>query len=854
MSIWKEERKVKRPLLYLTGGLVLGETTALFQMARQGSACVLTVAAALIWLHISAAAESRRNNGRGKHRPAAQHTQKRELVTGNNGKRLSEKALRWQAAMRTSVFVFLLGFLCGLWRMEAEKQNFLKEDAVAARFANTERGTDGGAVVTGVIVGIEERDQGARLLLGDCQFHDDSSPGPGGTAGYGSDFGCGAVRNPSKAGRVRRLFCYVDEADGLRPGMELCVWGATERLRGARNPGGFDYRFYCYAKGIGGIFYANRVEVSEGSRGTLSWRLSQIRSALGRQLDVIASPEDAGILKAVLLGDRGGLDDRIYALYQQNGISHLLAISGLHVSLLGAGLFKLLRRCGVSREEAGAGAGFFLICYGGMTGWSPSVVRAIMMLLISFLADCAGRTYDLPSAMCVPALYLLCHTPYVLTQASFQLSFLAVGAVFCPGGLLIRRFEVKGPGQAFLISVSIQLVTAPVILYHSFEFPPYAVFLNLAVIPLMAYVVVSGLSGLLVSILSPGAGSFFLGAAHVILRFYETLCRILSELPGASLILGRPDGVQIAGFYLCLAAACLLLLQRKGRNVRTACCLGAGCLLGSFFFLIPFPESGLSATFLDVGQGDGIFLEADGYSALVDFGSSQQRDVGEDILIPFLKSRGERFVDDIVVTHGDLDHINGIRYFLEQEKCGISAGRLVLPAYRGGDEALLELARLAKERGIPVVFAGRGDRLCGFEGSRGGIWCLHPSKTYAAQNRNDGSLVTLVQYGRFSMLLTGDVGKEGEEEMLTEGSLGPVTVLKAAHHGSRTSSSDAFLALVRPACAVLSYGEGNRYGHPDREVVERLLETGARIWETAREGAVMIRTDGITMQVSGYRK
>ena len=804
MNTWREEKKINRPLLYATGGLVLGETMALFLTADQG---FFWLAAMLAVLCCALSGSFRRGGAGGGGREPALF--------------LHGKAGPWLRYGLAAAGCILLGF----GRMNLEiRERVLEEQAAAERREEP-------LVIEGQVEEIGETDYGYRLMVSDCE-----------------EYGPEARRIP------RRMYCYTDRADGLKIGMRIRAEGTMEAPEPERNPGGFDHRSFCRAKGIGGIFRADWAAPAGPGYSRFREGIRQIRLRLEGRLDQLASGTDGGILKAVLLGDRSDMDQEIYELYRKNGISHVLAISGLHVSILGLGLWKALRRCGFGFAAAGGAAGAFLFCYGLMTGFGPSVVRAAAMCGLSFLAAFLGRTYDLMSALCIPALALLWSRPCLLTQASFQLSFLAAGAVAFPGGFLIRRFKARGLFQTLLVSASIQAATAPAVLYHSFELPLYGIFLNLLVIPLMTYVVVSGLLGLAASLFSMKAGAALLGGAHYILGLYKAMGEGTQRLPGASLVVGRPSLAAmvlfLAGAFLGILLASRILEQRRSRPQAflILCLFWAGSV---FFFFSP-PRKGLSAVFLDVGQGDGIFLSCGGRTMLMDCGSSQEKELGKDCLVPFLKSRGVDRLDTVFISHGDWDHISGIRYALEEPGCGIRIGTLVMPEPGKGKDVYAELACLADSRGIPVVYGKRGDEFSGILGPEVSICCLSPPEGGDYGDRNDESLVAEIQYGDFRLLLTGDVGKEGEEKMREAGLLAPVTVLKAAHHGSGTSSGQEFLKTVDPAFAVLSCGRENRYGHPSPEVVKALKEQGARIWDTRERGAVMVWTDGRTMDISGY--
>nr|WP_182432950.1 DNA internalization-related competence protein ComEC/Rec2 [Clostridium sp. AM30-24] len=753
------------------------------------------------------------------------------------------------------VFLFVAGMFAGVLRMGAEQTVFSREE----EFFWEEY--EDGVVLQGIVQSVKEKDGTLEVVLKNCETED------------------------ADGETLRSVLCYLNE-DSEFPavGEKIRVFGEGKAADPARNPGVFDHQLYCRAKGISGIIYADGYTGMGGKAHIVSDSLYRIRRQLSGRLKLIALPEDAGILSAVLLGEKEDLDSAVYELYRKNGISHLLAISGLHISIVGLGIWKLFRKGGAGFWISGIFAGGFLIAYGMMVGSGPSVVRAVSMAGLSFLAAVAGRTYDLPTAMCIPALGLLLTHPYLLTQASFQLSFLAVISLVYPGRLFSARGETfftnekfSAAASAFFVSLSLQMVTAPVVCWHSFGIPVYGVFLNLLVIPLMTYVVLSGFIGLGLSFLSVSAGGAMLGGAHYILKLYEVVCNGIGKLPGAELVLGQPEVWKIGCYYGLVVSGAIIyergmkiaekfhekkhkskekseesvlnlwktriLIDRKHRLVF----LCAAWLL-AFFFLLPSRPAGLFVTFLDVGQGDGIVLRCASRAILVDCGSSQQKSVGEKVLVPYLRSQGVTYVDLAVMTHGDQDHINGIRYLLEHPESGIRLGGLMMPK-AGNDEIYGKMAELAKEQEIPVYYAAAGDRIENIAGKGMYMECLSPEGEEKFSDRNEESLVFRVTYDRFSMMLMGDLETGGEENLVGSGVLSPVTVLKAGHHGSATSSGESFLEKLSPEITVLSYGRKNRYGHPAKEVKERLGNIGSEILETGISGAVMIETDGKKMKV-----
>ncbi len=708
--------------------------------------------------------------------------------------------------------LLLFAVLCGFLRGE---RCSLRAEQERALFSGGER------TVEGILKSLEESENGYSGVLVGCRTE-------GGKAG-------GAA-------------LFFEEDPQLREGDRIRVSGRCSLYEPSSNPGEFDYRSYYGSLGIRGKINGEEWEILPGG-SALRRTLEQLKKRLAEVLEECAG-EYSGIFQAMLLGDKGGIPDRVYELYQKNGISHLLAISGLHVSMLGMGFYGLVRKAGAGKRTAALGGICLMTCYGLLTGFSPSTQRAVIMYGASVLAGCAGRTYDLPTALGTAAAVILWREPEALTQGGVQLSFLAVGGI----GILGRKLEqaqlCKGKaGRTVLAGLAVQLATYPAVAYHYFVYPPYGIFLNLLVIPLMAYAMASGLLCLALGMISPAAGRMCAGSGIRILQFYEELCIIFSRLPGSSLVTGRPALWQLA-LYGALLGGFFLGMERLGRK-RTALAAVTAAL---FLIVLPLPEKGLKITYLDVGQGDGIVLQTEGRTFLIDGGSTDRRKLGGRVLEPFLLSEGKNRVDAVFVSHCDSDHVSGLKELMEEGN--IRIGRLLVPAGSGADEAERELLRLAEKRGIPAAEMGEGDSL-----SLGGlkVTCLSPGKNDpSSEDRNERSMVLLAEYGGGKFLFTGDIGAEKERELLADSRIreriGNTAVLKVAHHGSAASTCGEFLETVRPVWAVISYGRGNAYGHPSPEVLDRLRQGGTAVLETGKNGAVSVKTDGRRLWIRPFLK
>ena len=676
------------------------------------------------------------------------------------------------------------------------------------------------------------------------------------------------------------VYCGAEDLKEVpRIGSRAAAFGKLSRFREAGNPGEFDAAAYYRAKGITHRLYADRIFVTEPAGGfpVPAQMLLSLRRSAGRQLDRIFSAKDAGVLKAALFGDRSGMPEDLYEQYRRNGIAHLLAISGLHTAVLGLSLYRLIRRAGGGFRLSGAAAGAFLLFYSALTGGGTAVLRAVLMMLLLFLSAAIGRTYDLRSAAAVSMTAILLASPLELTQCGFQLSFLAVFAIAVPAKALtdgIRKlapvFTKRHPRLFSLLtaasaSFSVFFFSLPVTAWWFFAVPAWGPVLNLAVIPLMQYVLWAGLAALLFSALGaavPAGTAAFAGpagaaalAAHHILGFYSSLCSFAEKLPLHRVLTGRPSFFRIGLYYLLLYAVCMLIRYAlsggagkdrpgKGGAGKARVCavllslvlLPAGCLL-----LRPVRSRDAVLWFLDIGQGDAIAVEYRDSCVLIDGGSSSSLQNGKYVLRPFLESRGWSRVETAFITHADMDHTNGVTWLLEEDP-DLQIDQVVLNAAAEGDERYDRVRRAAGSR--PVRYMAAGDR-------SGCFTCLWPDRKHPPGDVNEQSLVLLFECCGKRCLFTGDAGQESEERILemlkkdqvsgNDGGIpGPVDVLKAGHHGSSGSTGEALLAAFPPETAVLSYGSGNRYGHPHAETLERLRACGAVIRRTAEEGAVKI--------------
>lgn len=684
-------------------------------------------------------------------------------------------------------------------------------------------------------------------------------------------------------------------SDTIAIGSTICFSGTISLFEHATNPGQFDALDYYRAQGIDFSIFQMEILGNDQNVNICREKLCQVREYLHGRLDKLAG-RHAGILQAMLLGEKSSMDEEIKSLYQRNGISHILVISGLHFSMIGMCLYRMLRRAGDSFVLAGAASTAVLLIYGVMTGFGVSAVRAFIMFAAGIGAQMLGVSYDFPSALGGAAAFILVRNPYMLFQAGFLLSVGAVLSIM----LVVPVFEMRGSKrkpvkrdmgwrncakvrlhnalmsalQGMLSGAGIQAGTIPVLLYFFYECAPGSVLLNCMVLPLLPVVILGTIAAVVAGLVFPSIAGVLVLPSLWVLDVYEMLCRIFGKLPLSQLVTGRPEVWRLVVYYSLLAAVVWLHHVCTGRNKESRgvrrlilrgrehlvemkcriqerspageriCAAGvkiAGVLLylGLCWVLFLWRDTGdFAFTMLDVGQGQSVYIKSDGENLLYDGGSTDVSQVGKYRIVPFLKASGVGSLDAVIVSHMDADHYNGITQILEEELMDIKC--LMLPRLPKPDEAYEKLCALADRKGVRIQYLARGDQ---FETGETVCTVWHPAQDYTAADRNDASLVIQMTHGEFSLLLTGDVEQEGEEQMLSGRMAEQVTVLQAAHHGSASSSSQEFLEQTAPELVLISCGRNNRYGHPAPETMEKLAAMGCEVHMTMEEGSISCRAE-----------
>ena len=667
-----------------------------------------------------------------------------------------------------------------------------------------------------------------------------------------------------------KLLIYLsDEFEGVVPeyGEYIQVYGKVNSFQEAPNPGNFNQRFYYQKQGICGALKEAQVECVYQSQNETRWRNRILEGICGLKQKVsihilsYLGEEKGGVLCAILLGENQLTVREIKELYRKSGIGHLLAISGLHVSFVGMGVYEALRRLLNGRALPAFVSGMVLVLYAVMAGGSVSAIRAVTMFLFRMGAEVTGREYDGLTALGSAAILVLLEKPLMLFDAGFLLSFGAVLVIY----VIFPRLKSKEDMKIILsvkMSLSVQMAVLPVMLYYYYEISLYSLLWNLIAVPLSGIVLTSGFAGTLSGMILTGKGmlltKIFYGICGVILEIYEKGSTWILELPGARWVSGQPGIPKILIYYLLLLVA-FQFMRKKIRAVTAGIILAAVMILG-----IPVQSRGQIEIFMiNVGQGDCFLVRhPNGETSLIDAGSSTVSNVGQYRIEPFLKSQGVGKLDYVWISHGDIDHVGGIEEMLMRQKQGIRIKSLVMPEKMFWDEKLHEVARTAYENGTKIYEVKAGQILK--EGDMK-VMCIWPeiqadkTEKTEIETGNGSSMVLAFTYKEFDMLFTGDLENEEEETVVchieklqNRGILSEnFEVLKVGHHGSKNATSEHLLQVLDADAAFVSAGEGNRYGHPHEEVLERLAKWHVSLYNTKDGHAVKICTDGEKYSILG---
>lgn len=654
------------------------------------------------------------------------------------------------------------------------------------------------------------------------------------------------VRVDTEPGVELSAVLYVDEQGAeLRPGDRIST--VAHCTLGDRTLSGEKITYYT-AKGIFLRAEAyGRLEVDRPGHIPLREWSAYLSRGLRESIDRAFQPEEAGLVRALVTGNRDNLTDQFTTSLERTGLSHTVAVSGMHLGFLAGLLSGLLGR---GKRTTALLTVVWVVLFCGVAGNTPSVLRAAVMILMLQAAPLLGRERDGPTALGLALMLLLAVNPFSAAHVGLQLSFASVAGILTVSDRIqgwmthLCRLD-RAPGSAwakyaraaprFVISslsatLGATVFTMPLVAIHFGTLSLIAPLSNLLSLWAVGLLFLGGLLVGVAGLFAPGIGAVLATPFLPLARYLDWVVDLLSRPALAALSL---QSFYFWMWLLLFYAVLILSIWMPGRKPlwQPAVALAGTLVLALGFNTLSFQAGDLSAAVLDVGQGQSALVRVGDYLALVDCGGDSRDDPG-DVAADYIQALGRSDLDLLVVSHYHADHANGIPQLLRR----LRVAEIALPDVEEGDPLREEILSLAGEQGTKVRFIRQDWRL---EVDGGGSLTVS-APVEERGDTNELGLTFLATAGDFDVLITGDMGGAGERKLLERAALPDVELMVVGHHGSKTSTTEELLTAVRPDIAVISVGADNRYGHPAQETLFRLAAAGADIYRTDLHGHVLV--------------
>jgi competence protein ComEC len=738
-------------------------------------------------------------------------------------------------------------------------------------------------------------------------------------------------------GRIR-VTCRGEISPEFRPGDRIKFSGKIRGIRNFQNPGGFDFERYMAFRTILATTYVTSDKVTFLEKCDVHNVKNRVSNARRKVAGIIDDAQmdhaPAAIMKALVIGNRDGIDKPLREAFNKSGIGHLLAISGLHVGIVASFFFLVFSRFfSMSRtflDHAWVAKGSALLCiipvtiYGLLAGMSPSTQRAVLMINVFLMTFFIKREQDSINTLAIAAMVILIIHPPALFSISFQLSFTAVFSILFGFSILWKKqtrsdtdhLIGKKISSFFFVSLFAILGSLPLVMYYFNQASLVGLAANFILVPLIGFLVVPlGLISALVSPLSLGLSSTGFQAGGAVLSFAISIIHFFSNLPFSSIKTVTPSVPEIALYYLSGMSILYLIrqqvlsghqikilsfqtsstddtletdykkgpqhpnetvalsgsqpgrlsffrlhLQRKAPVYIISILLLLGAADLSYWIYLRFFHQDLRITIVDVGQGNAAIIEfPGGKTMLIDGGGfydNNSFDVGERITAPLLWRKKIKSVDTLMLTHPDSDHLNGLLYIAQHFNVKTIRTNHE-PADTMGYQQFQDIILEKNIHTPPFTEHHRSFEIGGVQ-----VRILYPPEDFLEKkerqswrDHNANSMVIQLKMGEFSCLFTGDIRARSETELISlRGEDLKSRILIAPHHGSKTSSTPKFIDSVAPETVIFCAGWDNRFKLPNEQVVTRFRQRNIKIFRTDHNGAIQIRTNGVSTKITPFLK
>lgn len=586
-----------------------------------------------------------------------------------------------------------------------------------------------------------------------------------------------------------------------------------------RNSGGFDYKIYLKTKKIYGSFKVSSAKLITNSNKV--YLIENLKSYIETIARNNLKSENANLLIGLLLGDKENISEDVVENFRKASLSHILAVSGAHFSYVILVVSFLSKR--LKRKRIGQIIKIFsIIFFMNLTGNTPSVIRAGIMNILPIIASILHRKADFWTDISISLLVQILNNPYVIFDMGLILSYGGVIGIVLFYNYIHKKIKFK----MISVTLSANICIIPIMMYNFNTISLSFLISNILASNLLGIIIILGFVSVIIQI----KPVYFV--LDILLKILNQIAEISAKIPFSNIYVSTPNIFSIIMFYILI----FLIIKKRKKLIPIIIILIIIFNVNYEKIILKINDS-MIINFIDVGQGDSTLIRTKDTNLIIDSGGSAdgKYDVGKNILLPYLLDKKITKIDYIMISHFDADHCQGFMYVMNN----IKVKNAIISKQAIDSELYQEFLRISQKKRINIIYAKQGDNI---NIKNLNLEILKPGDNFILNNPlNNNAIVCKLRYKSFSMLFTGDIEKEAENELLKEKTNIKADVLKVGHHGSKTSSEEELLKKISPKIALIGVGKNNKFGHPNSTTIEKLENIKCKIYRTDLNGEICLK-------------
>ena len=658
--------------------------------------------------------------------------------------------------------------------------------------------------------------------------------------------------NSNKKYKNTKVILYTKKGkETLKYGDKIELVGNFKLAQERRNPGGFDYRFYLKTKKIYGIVTTkNTKKLKENNVNIISMIANKTANVIKNQSKKLLKNKEACLLIGLLIGDTDEIDEETKEDFRNSNLTHMLAVSGLHVSYVLLGVNYIITKVKIHKKLSKIIVMLLILFFILVTGATPSVLRAGTMTIYLIIGGIFYRRISVFSSLNLSLLVIIIMNPYCLFDVGLQLSYAGtIGIVYL---YPIIKEKIYNKANSILITISANIVIIPIMLYNFNTISLTFFISNLLAGPIIGIIIILGFSIIIISLIFFPIANIFSKILNLLIILFLNTAKACANLPFSKIFIITPT-LKFIFLYYCLLAFIIVKERTQIRiNIKlknkVIAILIILVIINPIKYFSNIKQSNLKIYFVDVGQGDSTCIVTPKNKViLIDGGGNskdENYDIGKQTLLPYLLDKKINKIDYCIVSHFDSDHCGGLMYILKNLK----VKNIIIGKQYEEYENYKEFIKIAKDKKINIRVVEAGEKITIEKNLYIDVlWPINREKMVIQNAINNNSLVFKLRYINFAMLFTGDIEEITEKEILDNYKENTEflksTILKVAHHGSKTSSTKEFINIVKPKYAVIGVGKDNKFGHPSNVTIENLKTINTEIYRTDEMGEISIKVN-----------